>query len=157
VALVKLADEEIEEGLVIYFDPEQLVRFGAVCTTWLGTPVIGSHYFVCTGVDTVAKTSEWVPLLSRSGATRSPIHPESKKGHPKFVEPTSYYAPYQYWRGPNSAFIKASWNEVTTRARRNRVSVEVVDEMVVEIEERGRRGQRTPGSDAEGSRGPDAR
>jgi hypothetical protein len=133
-----LHEDEIVSGLVLHMDPDDLHAHGAQSMSLLGGPgaVRGLHYFLCTGVDEVAHTSEWLPMFSRDGWLRLPIAGEHKRGHRAFSAGTSYVDLRQIWRAKNATIITAARRfDVTDSRSRCRVVPEVVDVLISGIEE----------------------
>lgn len=132
-------DEEIAPGLVLFFEPEDLSRFGAQYTplTRWSTPMIGGHYFVCTGVDEVARTGEWVPLVSRNGPGRIDVT-HLKRGywgvHVRPPRPT-FCLPIQHWRMRNATALACAARSDTSRpSRRNYLDPAAVEIIVARLE-----------------------
>lgn len=102
--MIKL--NEIEDGLVLHLDPDELEAEGGACTGAAGLRVQGSHFFVCIASD--EQYGNWVPLFSVDGPMRVLLPDEEKAGHPKWCESTTYFHSQQVWQAPHSAVVAAA-------------------------------------------------
>lgn len=101
-----IATHEIEEGLVLYLDPDELEAEGGVCTDTGRARVQGSHFFVCIAAN--EEVGNWVPLFSVAGPYRDLVPYDEKVGHPNWRESTTYFHRKQVWQAPHSAVVAAA-------------------------------------------------
>jgi hypothetical protein len=101
-----IAANEIQEGLVLYIEPDEFEAEGGVCTGAEKGRVQGSHFFVCIAANEEA--GNWVPLFSVAGPYRDLVPYEEKLGHPNWCKSTTYFHMKQVWQAPHSAVVVAS-------------------------------------------------
>ncbi len=97
---------EIQDGIVLHLDPDELEAEGAVCTNDESARVQGSHFFVCIASD--QESGNWVPLFTSAGPSRTPVPPDEKRGHPKWIESPTYFHRQQVWQAPHAAVVAAA-------------------------------------------------
>ena len=106
---------EIARGVVILFEPDELVAHGVAPDRPRDKAVVGPHYFLCIG--RTGPWSIWVPCFSRWVPGR--ILVGRKWGHPAWAGPESYVDLEQPWTVPDVALGPASRADRSQRGNRN--------------------------------------
>jgi len=118
--MAPIEPDEVAPGLVVFIDPKMSAADEHVTCT-KDPPTERSGPFVCVSVD--GNTSEWMPLTTEPRRERLPIRSEWRSGgHPQWLRAGQYLNDgANVWRGPTTAFINASYEELTDRETRARV------------------------------------
>jgi len=97
---------EIQDGLVLYLDPDELEAEGSRCTGAGPARVQGPHFFLCIASD--GQSGNWVPLFASAGPHRDLVPNEDKEGRPGWCESTTYFHCKQVWQAPHAAVVAAA-------------------------------------------------
>jgi len=101
-----IAAHEIQDGLVLHLDPDELEAEGGACNETQSYRVQGTHFFLC--VASNEQVGNWIPLFSVAGPLRALVPNEEKVGHPQWCESTTYFHVKQVWQAPHSAVVAAA-------------------------------------------------
>lgn len=135
-------DDEIEPGLVVFVDPQQLLADARVCHT-KDPPTSRSGPFVCTSSGSGHST--WAPLTTEPRRERLLLEREwLSGGHRQWLRDDQYLNDgANTWTGPDDAFVTASHAELTGPSNRARVSATGMEAIQQEIHRQRRRQDRT--------------
>ncbi len=115
---------EVEPGLVIHLQPEEVVRLGgSLVKCPLGTEVKDKHFFLIVHVDDVKAECMAFPLYSQKQDIRDriPLEEEEKSGKPEhWIGRPSFYFKWQFWRIPLASVCAASFDEDSEPPSRRR-------------------------------------
>lgn len=122
-ARAMITEAELEPGLVLHLDPDELLAQGATFTCSESKRVRGGHFFLCLSVEENA--GRWLPLYSNMGIGRQALEQTSRTGHPKWTNATCYWHGGQVWNAPHSAVVVAAiaGDDKSTPGSRNRLAV----------------------------------
>ena len=141
----KLEPEEIVVGLVSHLDQTMLTNDPDIIDTY-PQKTTELRPFVCVKVD--GEKSVWAPLSSTYRRERLKIKDEWRQGGIDMWRNRRCYLNdgANTYHGPNTSFIAASINELTTPGTRSQMSLEGIDAVLSEINNQKQR--RINGKDA---------
>jgi hypothetical protein len=121
-----ISEAEIDFGLVLHLDPEELEAQGGTYTCPKEFRVQGRHFFICIGAD--EESALWLPLYSSPGIGRDMLTSEGRSGHSKWTKATCHYHRGQVWTASHAAVVSAAraGGDMSEPGRRNLLSDEFV-------------------------------
>jgi len=126
-----ISEDEIQPGLVLHLNPDELQRLGGTFTGPQDKRVKSGHFFLC--LKRTDDTGVWVPLFFNPGSGRQPVSSAGRSGHPKWTEGTFHWHEYQIWTAPHSGVIEAAeaGGDLSTPGARNSLAIEQLPDVDV--------------------------
>lgn len=117
-----ISQHEIDLGLALHLDPDELQICGATYSCQEGARVKGNHFFLCIGADDFAGL--WLPLYTNSGVGRTKLSAPGRTGHPKWTQGTFHYHLGQIWTASHYAAVRAAsaGGDLSIPGSRNRLA-----------------------------------
>ena len=126
---------EIDRGLVLHLDPDELEACGATYTCLGEFRVRGRHFFLCVGAND--DCGLWVPMYTNAGVERKELNSAGRSGHPKWTQGRFHYHPAQLWSATHNAVLRAAHasGDLSAPQNRNRLTEECVSVVAESIPE----------------------
>jgi len=128
-----ITENEVNFGLVLHLDPDELEANEATYTCAAEARVTGAHFFLCIGADD--DCGRWLPLYSNAGIGRRELGPAGRSGHPKWTQGKFHYHVGQLWTATHYAGSRAAraGGDLSTPENRNRMTNECADAVAASI------------------------
>jgi len=130
-----IANNQIDRGLVLHLDPDELEALGATYTCPADFRVKGGHFFLCISAND--DCGLWVPMYTNAGVGRRELNSAGRSGHPKWTQGKFHFHPAQLWSATHHAVLRAgcAGSDLSTPENRNRLTEECVNVVAESIPE----------------------
>lgn len=121
-----LREDELEAGLALRLDPEELHRQGGEGGEGARGRVLGLHWFLC--IDMHEECGLWLPLFSRSLGWRPQIERRGRTGAVEWTTGAWHYELRQVWHATRQAIVRAAFagRDPSVPGRRARIHSQLV-------------------------------
>jgi len=119
-----ITEDEIDLGVVLHLDPDELEACGAAYSCSEEARVTGGHFFLCIGADDSGGL--WLPLYTNPGPGRTQLSTSGRMGHRNWTLGTFHYHLGQVWLATHHAVVRAAaaGGDMSAPGRRNRLADE---------------------------------
>lgn len=126
---------EIDLGLVLHLDPDELLAHGATYSCADALRVKGDHFFLCVGAD--EQGGIWLPMYSKPNVGRIEVSHTGRQGHPKWRNGKFHYHPGQVWSASHEAIVHTAISaaDCSSAGNRNRLADDQVSVVVAALPE----------------------